>query len=405
MIEVVDDATGDPLTGFAVAIGDATRQEHRARGRLLMATAPVPPDGTLHVSLIDPASAVPSARRFVAAEGDQLEVTLRYRKLPTVRGRVVDADGRPIRDAHAWFGGPEVARGDEPFKPWDRKRMKGASTDSDGRFQVKGDSGEITVWHPDYSPATVPLGEAGTIRLQPRGSIRGVLVDGQGVPRPGERVTLDRDRTVATDRDGMFLFEGVEAGARGLQVEGDRKRWIVVRATPGAEVRPQVGPGIEWVDLELLADGRPASLGEGLGVMLPIGPVGTVHELRGGAPHFRLQGVLPGQYLLLGSAGRFATVRIEGPRAVAEIGSASLVVRAPEGTKIALWPADLAVDDLVVLMARRIQRLRADSERSVAISALPAGEVVVESSDREPIERRRTRLKEGEAGKVDLPGR
>ena len=410
LIRAVDDATGKPVTGFLVLLRGTRDRQDRAEGELLESRFPVPESGVLSVTLLEPSTIYDPKRRLVVAEGDRIELTLRFRTHPAVRGRVLGPDGMPAEGARVWFGGPEKARGDEPFKPWEPKRMHGATTESDGRFEIKGDESELTVWHPEYSPATVPVHEAAEIRLQPRGSIRGIVLDGNGQPRDGVAVSLDREKNATTDADGSFLFEGVEAGPRGIMVDGDKRRWFVVRAVPGAEVRAELGPGIPNVVIELSTKDRgspfrDASIGEGVGVMVPLGQVGTLHELRSNGESIFLRNVLPGPYLLLGDGGRWLLATVDGPRVEAPLGAGRLVVRAPQGTKVSLWPAAFSGDDLVVLLARRIQRIQTDRVGKVEISRLPEREVVVEAGENEHAERRTAVPGTAKPSRTDLPAK
>jgi len=405
VLRAVDDSTGTPSPDFQVAIRGAGLLQARAVEGVLEAEVPVPPEGRVRVDLLEPRGADPVAEEVGVEAGGRVEVTLRFRTDAAIRGRVLGPDDLPLPDALVWLGGPEVARGDEPFKPFDPKRMRGAVTDREGAFELRGRGSEVTAWHPEFSPATVPTGSAGTIRLPARGSVRGVVVDAGGAPRPGVRLSLDSARSATTGNDGSFLFEKVEAGPRGINVDGDKKRWLVVRVRPGEETFATIGPGIDRVTVELTAGGRPSHLGKGPGVAIGLGSVGSVHHAKSGGSTLVLHDVLPGPFLLLGPEGEIAVFSVDGPRAEADLGGATLLVRADEGAKVSLWPAGEIADDLVVLFARRIQRIRVEGPRGAVIGRVPARELVVEAVAGHDAVRRTVLPEEGKPGIVAFPAK
>jgi hypothetical protein len=108
-------------------------------------------------------------------------------------------------------------------------------TDRDGTFRLDGLPGgshTLVVAGSAVSQAVTGDGysEIGVDLVLPlveppeQGAISGVLCDHAGVPQAGRQITLggqDIARSVATDADGHYRFDGLAAGPYDLQVEGD----------------------------------------------------------------------------------------------------------------------------------------------------------------------------------------
>jgi hypothetical protein len=292
-----------------------------------------------------------------------------------IKGRVKDAAGLPVEGALVYFGNQIRMRGDEPFKPFLESRIKdGVRTDFNGGFTIEGKEREVTVWHPEHSPVTVPVAEAGNIVLPQRGGIEGRLLDVNGQPLSGVEVVLDRVRKTKTDPDGGFLFERVEAGVRGLRLPGEGKRYVGVQVPPGETVQARIGGFIPEVALEIFANGEPftESLNGGL---VGLDRVFSFHSIKGSGDRLTVSEVIPGNYLLLTRSGRLARVKVDGPRAEADLGRADLTVHAKEGTRVYVIPA--GVHELIPLMGGRVSSQRVPASGKVLISPLPRGRYAV----------------------------
>jgi RNA polymerase sigma-70 factor (ECF subfamily) len=292
-----------------------------------------------------------SASRDVAVrDGERVEVRVELRRGDAVTGRVVDVAGRPLVNALVFFGEEDVARGDEPFKPFDEKRVReGVRTGADGRFELRGKGRWITMWHPDASPVTVATASAADVSLPARGTIRGVLRGADGKPLPATKVFVDRVRETMTDAEGRFVFDGVEAGTRGLSLTGGKpKAYVAVRVTAGQATEVELRPGIPTV--RVAWPGR-TNLGRFV-ALLPLDAVGSMAlgQPDGGAAV--APDVLPGRYLLLAEGGAVATVDVSGAEATALVGKGEIVVRAKAKTRVYVVPAGAGY--LARLMAGRM---------------------------------------------------
>ncbi|MCI0339867.1 MAG: sigma-70 family RNA polymerase sigma factor [Planctomycetales bacterium] len=312
--------------------------------------------------------------RVVSLEpGGRVEVDLAAASGPQVVGYVDGADGKAIEGALVYFGDQVRARGDEPFKPFEEKRIKdGARTDASGRFAVRGEGRRLTFWHPDWSPVTVPIEDAARVRLPPRGNLRGRIVDAAGVPVAGVALALDRTRKTTTDDQGRFSFDRVEAGVRGLVFP--ERRYVGVRVAPGEAGEVEIGPGLPEVRLRLESGGHPYTQPVG-GVLVGLDRLFSVHDLKGAGP-LVARGVIPGRYLLLTLDGPVATVEIRGPDAVADLGSADLTVRAT--TSRGIYAVPEGSDELVRLLAGRLAEARRSPEPGLfRFAPLPPGRYAV----------------------------
>ena len=351
VVTVLDPAEGKLVTQYACSFG-----------RRVVRQQPTTPDGRTEalvrlesaagdtVNVVATAGGASAERGVSLREGDRVELRIDLQREGEVRGRVVDAAGVPVVNALAFFGEEDVARGDEPFKPFDEKRVReGARTDGDGRFELKGKGRWVTIWHPGGGPVTVARADAGSIVLPARGVVRGVLRGPDGAPNPNTKVFLDRVRETTTDGEGRFEFKGVEPGTRGLSLTGGKpKAYVAVRVTAGAAVDVDMRPGLPSVRIEW--PGR-TDLGRFVGLV----PVAAVGSLGIGQPSdggITVADVLPGRYILLGEGGAVAQADVSGPIATAVVGTGEIVVHAKPKTR--LWVVPEAAGYLARLLAGRM---------------------------------------------------
>lgn len=149
-----------------------------------------------------------------------------------VRGRVVDASGRPVQGAEVamtTLSNYVEVRHARLFSDQSRYIQR---TDAEGRFELKPQMGGVwvvAVHAAGFGRVPASAGVNGDLVLQPLGGISGRWLDEGGRPLAGRQVALSgaipypgncalgqTAFTVATDADGRFRFEGVPPG-----------RWLV----------------------------------------------------------------------------------------------------------------------------------------------------------------------------------
>jgi hypothetical protein len=165
-----------------------------------------------------------------------IEIELTPAAPATIRGRVVDADGKPV--AGAAVGLSKELFGNHKDEPWrylgDNKLP---TTDADGRFTIPGvavgtrfavRSGRSgcnrpeSDWRTADKPGDIVLPD---LVIRPGAAVlTGAVVDPAGRPIGGARVSqLDRFGQVeaVTEADGTFRLEGLADGTVYLQVKAD----------------------------------------------------------------------------------------------------------------------------------------------------------------------------------------
>jgi hypothetical protein len=172
-----------------------------------------------------------------------VEVTARLRDLgdvivprgATVRGRVLDDEGQPLIGALIHGSGQESRiESNRSFMGVD----PGAQSGADGRF-VLGNlwPGPLRIWiccldhqshfvQADVEPGA--CGDLGDLVLHEAAALRGIVVDQEGVPIAGARVTtvgwntdLPPDEAVITDRSGSFVLRSFSGNRSELRVDCD----------------------------------------------------------------------------------------------------------------------------------------------------------------------------------------
>jgi RNA polymerase sigma factor (sigma-70 family) len=269
-------------------------------------------------------------------DGDRVEVRVDLAREGEIRGRVVDTAGHPVANALAFLGEEHVGRGDEPFKPFDEKRVQhGVRSDADGRFTLRGAGRWVTLWHTDAGPVTVARADAANVVLPPRGVVRGVLRAADGTPMPDTKLYLDRVHETTSDATGRFEFTGVEPGTRGISLTpGKPKAYVAVRVTAGTATDVEIRPGLPSVRVEW--PGR-TNLGRFVG-MVPTAAVGSLGIGQPSGDAFTVTDILPGRYILLGENGALAQVEIAGPSATAVVGTGEIAVHSKPKTRLWVVP-------------------------------------------------------------------
>ncbi len=322
---------------------------------------------TVHV--IVRAGDATAERDIALGSGDRVAVRIDIgRDDGGVAGRVTDAAGAPLTGAIVFFGEEDVARGDEPFKPFDERRVRDRMrSDAEGRFVLSGSGRWITVWHPSASPVTVPAEKASEIVLAPRGTISGTLHAPDGSPLPATDIYLDRVRKTTTDVRGAFTFDAVEAGTRGLSLEPRAKAYFAVRVVGGETADVELRPGLAEVRIEW--PGR-TEFGRFVG-LVPLDDVGSLVVARSVDGELVARSVLPGRYLFLGEKGLVATGTIDGGRTTARVGDGVIVVHTEPKTRVYVVPA--GVGYLARLLAGRMATVTAADDGVARFHGLAPG--------------------------------
>ncbi len=163
--------------------------------------------------------------------GDVDDLLVQAAPAATVSGRVVDADGAPLRWATVWLQESNPSRNPQ----W--MNFAQSATDRDGRFRFSGLHPPATALRVSVGPGAVGASRSDEFRIglgevvedlsvvaaRP-GVVEGSVLDPEGVPVPGARVWLrsydrvtgkltdSRIHEVLADRRGRYRFPGVEPG-------------------------------------------------------------------------------------------------------------------------------------------------------------------------------------------------
>nr|MDJ0976342.1 carboxypeptidase-like regulatory domain-containing protein [Planctomycetota bacterium] len=266
-------------------------------------------DGPFWVTASDPTDAdgKPLNLRFVSVKVDDpaQPVTLRMEAGGTIRGRVVDEDGKPVADVRVLAGSRRVTTG------------------VDGRFELLGLADGAVMLHatppaPFMRPAGVSAAPGDidvVIRLRAGLEIKGRVALPEGTQLTGGSVTATwTDRASGTQRShsrlsesGSFKVTGLPADVRvDIEVRPWHRGEAGVRLAPGAVRGVRAGThdlvvtlvaGVELSGVVVDARGEPVTGAH----VSAVGKAPTFgnHSVRvGDKGAFRLRGLLPGTYEL-----------------------------------------------------------------------------------------------------------
>lgn len=314
-----------------------------------------------------------TSTRVRVTPGELVRVVLRYPSQPMLRGTVTDERGTPVEGALVFAGTQQDMRGDEPFKPFQprRVRARAVTTNNSGAFVLRATSACVTAWHDDFSPITVPVGQATRLVMPPRSELRVRLLDDAGAPWQGIALRMDNDREATTDDAGVAKFDRVERGVRGFTLPDKRMVAIVVDGTPAQQA--SIGPWLRDVTIrsrELALRVRAAKEG----VLVGTSSVSSLLPVSTKTNELVLPHVLPGSYWLLTRAGDFARVEIDANgdvRALDERARTHVEVRAPAGSRIHLAPPD--THELVQLMFARVASQEVPASGRLRLEEVPEG--------------------------------
>jgi RNA polymerase sigma-70 factor (ECF subfamily) len=301
------------------------------------------------VKLVEPPWARAGEVLQVAA-GAHAELALVVRSGEGFSGEVTDELGNAVEGALVFWGDllPMRAHNSLTGAFHTECAPDPVRTDARGRFVLPGRAELVSAWHAELSPTTVSASEASSLRLPPRGGLRGRVVDDEGRPVAGERVELDRERSTTTDATGAWSFERLEAGLHDVDLPLDR--WVLVRVPPGEVLEVDV----DWIGdatVQLLAGGTPYHEPFG-GVIVGSGAVFLLREFETEEGMLGLWNAIPDRYHLISRSGRIAKFEVSGTSVIAELGDADLTVHATPGDRVYLVPE--GADDALEFWSRRM---------------------------------------------------
>jgi len=382
LIRVTDLSRGERLTSFrfAVQVSGGGYFQHLSKTDEFETAITLPKgsrQATAEVRLLDPEIRDEGRQKIAILADQRITVDLVVRSGEEIVGFVVAKSGAPVADALVFVGTQEIGRGDEPFKPFRPGRvLDGVRTDAAGRFVLRKYGALVTVFHEEFSPITVLLNDSWRIVLPPRGSIKGRILASDGSPLRAAPISLDQERQTTTDEQGRFEFAKVDAGTRGIYLPG--KRTVAVSLQPGQDLEVEVGAGLPEVTLDLSS--VPEGLAKGtLGAVVGLEGVASSHGIRGPAREARLQGVLPGRYVLITTTGLIGRVDLSASTARADFGTAGLEITSDVERRVYLIPD--GAHELVEVMTKRLALRKCAPGAALTYSPLPAGDYILKNSD------------------------
>jgi RNA polymerase sigma-70 factor (ECF subfamily) len=385
-ISLTDLSTGKKLPFVGELHGaEGPLAEWEARDGIVRRKVEVPPEvpNRFRVVVVAPSWAR-TTHEFSVTPGSENRVEVTVHSGAGLSGEVVDALGLPVPGAFVYWGELLDLRQRSLFRAYEPKRVVGGvRTDAAGRFTLPGTAALVSAWHPEHSPASAAARDAARLVLPPRGAIRGVVLDEQGLPAASQTVTLDRAREILTDALGAFTFEGVEAGVHGLAVPPERFVGVVVAPGETVEVLPEepIRPSGE-----LKSGGLPLAQPKADGVILGLGRVFGVSEWGHEGGRLEAGWVRPGRHLLMSGSGILSVVDVQpGGPASLELGTARVTIEraAPDDPLVYLLPEEASAHPAARHFARHLFDER-EAGRAV-FAPLAAGRYVLVVEGREAV--------------------
>jgi len=258
---VISKRTGEPLVTFTCVLRTAfantnvtspTEIRENFRNPLGEYTLTDVAPGTYVVEASAQGFASSFSQRFTVAEGQSLSgVTVEAGKGGTIKARIVDANGNPIKGAlvsthdNTWTDDAFTRALGDLFPT--NATAKKARTNKSGNFKISGLSPENyqlriqAQGHSRFIKTDILVSEEretdlGTIRMVTGGGVSGLVVDQAGQPIVGARVTLRVDgrpvsvfepRATKSTTGGRYTFSNVPPG---------NYKIMAMRADPGDDV-------------------------------------------------------------------------------------------------------------------------------------------------------------------------
>ncbi|MEE2940488.1 MAG: carboxypeptidase regulatory-like domain-containing protein [Planctomycetota bacterium] len=230
---VLRDDLGEAAPGLEVrcsrlasgTMGDLRLSERRARSAEDGAFAFDLPAGTWELSVIEETH-ITTAPVVLTVPGANEVLELVCMRAATVRGRVLDPQGAAVEGASVYF---DADTGQAVTALMSAPSPDSTRSGADGSFTLLGlPPGELTISasHDDFAKASASQIVAGpgeqledlVLRLSEGGAIEGICFDDEGRTASNRIVTVQsmamtRQRVVASDSDGTFRIDGLEAGS------------------------------------------------------------------------------------------------------------------------------------------------------------------------------------------------
>ncbi|HLQ36482.1 MAG TPA: carboxypeptidase-like regulatory domain-containing protein [Planctomycetota bacterium] len=266
-------------------------------------------------------------------------VTIELRRGGSVRGRVVDGDGRARSDAYVAATAREYGMDED----WLRATMAGDGSflidgvDSERSYallvRARGPSGRTMLL--PHTPETGEVLDLGDIAVTAGGTLEGVVVGQDGLPllagvsivksddgTQQESATLLTERGTESDASGRFCFAGLDAGVYDLHACVRGRMWSHVQRgvelTDGAvrEVRITVDLGLSIRGRILQPDGQPFRQVVILRALASPSGASVFADVKPGDGSFCIDGLQPGSYDLFRYAMPFDQFALRPVRGV-----------------------------------------------------------------------------------------
>lgn len=339
----------------------------------------------------EPAPATNWRARMSGVQAGGAPVDLVLEKLATLTVRVTDVDGDPIPEYRVWA----TLQGSGGMFGIGADRSSYTATDAlDGTLDIDrltGGKWDLFVSAKGYGDSDVFVAEVPEmvggppieVRLLPASSVSGTVVDANGVPVAGARVTLEHDlasmmermmrgesRSAPTDPEGAFLMDDLDPGSVSLIAEAEGHATsapVALELIPGETengVVLQLRKGGVVIAEVLSPEGDPV---EGQMVMIQSMPTFTRNDMRttNAEGIARFESVAPGKWQVIAMEASF--------------------LNAPESDE----PSGDAMADLLGNMKLEVIEVDDGAEVRVVLGARPENPVqlfgVVEA-DGEPLE-------------------
>jgi protocatechuate 3,4-dioxygenase beta subunit len=243
----VDDESGAPITSFTIGLATTPDQNSVPYHLRKSFSGPSSVDGSFEYVDVRPGTyfLIAEAHGYAGGRSQQVTVSqserregieIRLRKGADVVGRVVDGEGKPVRDAvvsldNAPSADPAAGAFVQLFMSQMRREVKSARTAEDGTYRIanvlSGRYG-LKVRHPGYGPfddpAAFDVPQTGEVArpdvvLVRGGSIRGFVRAKDGGPDGQAMVTIApvgavgmAQRQAQTDMNGRYEISGLAPG-------------------------------------------------------------------------------------------------------------------------------------------------------------------------------------------------
>ncbi len=293
---VVAFADGEPPAVFAVRLGNSTAQSFiDTDGKFTISDVP---SGKRYLTVVGPQLVTAFVEEIQLAPGDANDLgTITVSRGRTLKGRVVDSDGRPIAGATIDAGNELQGNGRHIAAFWEETDgTKRIVSGADGSFLIRGVGPTSIVMVADHEtagrsqPVALPASTDDVtveLRLQATGSLRG-RISVNGVPAEGgvgvrAKLGADIQLFVTAGPDGTYHFDRLAPGEyvayawfkRGTEISGGAGRTIpmTIRSGQTETIDIDFPVGDITATMQLSSEGDVVQYG--YGVLVGLGGFGT----------------------------------------------------------------------------------------------------------------------------------